>query len=272
MMAYKINDINAELTYYRLLEASEQGRWDFAHLPWDKTDVSKITPTLIHNAKVAAFGELTTFSATESFMKLFHDDVDFTHWLAVWFYEETKHPMAWIRYLSLCGVKVDDTFIHQGRQITPMTDSKTEMLTLNMISEITACTQYQFIAKNTDEPLFIEIARNIARDEMRHSVGFENYCKKTIEQSEDPAYERLRALRATWFIMQPERDGITRHPVLLSLLGLKDVDNALLVQKAENHVLSRISKMLNVDIPDIDSLYDVYAAEKKAYRQNKKAA
>lgn len=271
-MAYKVTDVNAEFSYYRLLDASEQGRWNFADLPWDKADMSKFTPTVIHNAKEAAFAELTTFSATEAFMKLFRDDTDFTQWLAVWFYEETKHPLAWIRYLSLCGVKVDDTFIHKGREITPMTDSRTEMLTFNIISEITACTMYQFIGKYAEEPLCSELARNLARDEMRHSVGFEHYCKKTIEQSEDPAAERLRALRATWFVMQPEREGLTRHPVLLSLQQIHGLDNDLLLEKVEDHVLTRISKMLNVEIPSIESLYDVYAAEKKAYRQNRKAA
>src|SRR4051794_40535054 len=99
-MAQAIKDVSGELSYYRLLEASEQGRWIFADLPWDSFDETKVTPDLLHNAKAAAFGELTTFSATEAFMKLFHDDIDFTQWLAVWFYEETKHPLALIKWLA----------------------------------------------------------------------------------------------------------------------------------------------------------------------------
>ena len=35
------------------------------------------------------------------------DDVDFTEWVSIWFYEETKHPDALLRWLGSFGVTVD---------------------------------------------------------------------------------------------------------------------------------------------------------------------
>lgn len=262
----KVTDVAGDLEYYRLLEGSEQGRWNFADMPWNGLDYSKVTPTLVHNVKAAAYGELTTFSATEAFMKLFRSDIDFTQWLAVWFYEETKHPLALIKWLKQVGVTTDDTFIHKGREITPMTDSRAEMLTFNIISEISACNMYNFLRETADEPLFLEITRNLARDEMRHSVGFTHYCAKTIQRSDDPDRERLRVLRATWFMTHGSRDDLTRHPVLLTLQQTQGVTTDTMLDRINSQIVTRVGKMLEIDIPRPDAVYDAYSRLKKAYR------
>ena len=265
-MAEVIQDVDGDLEYFRLLEASEQGRWVFADLPWDELDYKKVNETAIHNVKAAAYGELTTFSATEAFMKLFRSDVDFTQWLAVWFYEETKHPLSLIKWLAKVGVSTDETFIHKGREITPMTNSRTEMLTFNIISEINACNFYNFLRDTIDEPLLLEITRHLARDEMRHSVGFTHYCAKTIQRSDDPDRERLRALRATWFMTQPNRDDLTRHPVLLTLQETMNVTTNEMVNRINGQIVTRIGKMLELEIPKPEAVYEVYSGLKKTYR------
>jgi rubrerythrin len=272
-MLQPITDIGKQLSYFRLLDASEQGRWNFAELPWDSLDRDKVTPELLQNVKAFAFGELTTFSATESFMKLFYDDVDFSQWLAVWFYEETKHPMALIRWLSLQGVSTDEAFIYKGREITPMTNSKVEMLTFNIISEINAASMYNFLREATDEPLLQEITRNLGRDEMRHSVGFTEYCRRIIERSDDPDSERVRVLRTAWYMLQPvTRDELTRHPVLLTRNSTHGVNWDEISQKTNELVLNRISKLVDIDIAGFDALYEVYADLKKKSRPRRVAA
>ena len=77
-MKRSMSDVGSELGYYRLLEASEKSRWTLSELRWDDIDKSKVSPELVEDIKIAAYGELTTFSATEAFMKLFCDDVDFS--------------------------------------------------------------------------------------------------------------------------------------------------------------------------------------------------
>ena len=265
-----IDDVHGDLGYYRLLQASEKARWIFHDIPWDKIDRSKVTPELINDVKTATFAELTTFSATESFMKLFLDDVDFTQWLAVWFYEETKHPLAFIKWLAKLGIPSDASLIHRGRQIAPMAGSKVEVLTSNICSEIVAHTSYYLLEKSVTEPVLAEILRNVARDEMRHSNGFQFYCQEAISQSEDPERERLRALRVAWFLSQPLRDGVTQHPVFLTLPKMRHVDTAELELLLRDRIADRIAKMLDLDIPGPDAMYDVYVQLRKDYRAAKR--
>ncbi len=271
-MARMMSDVGVELGYYRLLEASEKSRWIMSELPWDDIDPSKVTPELVEDIKIAAYGELTTFSATEAFMKLFQDDVDFTQWLAVWFYEETKHPLAFMKWLAKLGIPTDEGLIHSGRKIAPMTGSKVEMLTSNICSEIVANTSYHLLEKSVAEPVLAEILRNVARDEMRHSNGFQFYCQKAISQSEDPERERLRALRVAWFLSQPLRDGVTQHPVFLTLPKMRHVDTGELERVLRERIAQRIAKMLDLEIPGPDAIYDVFVQLRKDYRAARRSA
>jgi hypothetical protein len=270
-MTHIISDVGSELGYYRLLEASEKSRWTLSELRWDDIDKSKVTTELVEDIKVAAYGELTTFSATEAFMKLFHDDIDFSQWLAVWFYEETKHPLAFIKWLAKLGIPTDESLIRRGRKIAPMAGSKVEVLTSNICSEIVANTSYRLLEKSVTEPVLAEILRNVARDEMRHSNGFQFYCQKAISEAEDPERERLRALRVAWFLSQPLRDGVTQHPVFLTLPKMRHVDTAELERLLRERIADRIAKMLDLDIPGPDAMYDVYVQLRKDYRAAKRS-
>jgi hypothetical protein len=271
-MAHTMNDLSNDLGYYRLLESSEKARWIFRDQGWDEIDHSKVTPELIEDVKVVAYAELTTFSATQAFMKLLHDDIDFLQWLSVWFYEETKHPLALIRWLGKVGVPTAQDFIYGGRQIEPMTDSLIGMLTSNICSEIAANISYNHFAKAVDEPVLLEILKNLGRDEMRHSVGFEFYCKRTIERSDDPERDRVLALRTAWFLMQPGSDGVTQHPVFLALSKMHCLDMAEVERRYREHIVSRMSKMLDLDIPGPDAFYDVYSRLKKRHRAARRPA
>jgi rubrerythrin len=270
-MSY-ISDVSNDLGYYELLGKSEKARWVFHDLPWDELDESKVTPDLIHNVKTAAYGELTTFSATESFMKLFHNDIDFTQWLAVWFYEETKHPLSLVRYLSKLSIPTDETFIHRGREISPMLNDRTVMLVSNICSEIAANIMYNYFLKMADEKLLAEIIRNLARDEMRHSNGFQYYCKKTIKNSADPDGERLKALRTTWFLVDPGSYAMTEHPVYLTVRSTRGFDADEAEKRIREKIVFRMAKVLELDMPPtVDGLYDFYAQFKKSYRASRKA-
>jgi hypothetical protein len=270
-MTHVMGDVGSELGYYRLLEASEKARWPLSELRWDEIDKSKVTTELVEDIKVAAHGEWTTFSATEAFMKLFHGDVDFSQWLAVWFYEETKHPLAFIRWLAKLGIPTDESLIHHGRKIAPMAGSKVEVLTSNICSEIVAHTSYYLLEKSVTEPVLAEILRNVARDEMRHSHGFQFYCQKAIRDAEDPERERLRALRVAWFLSQPLRDGVTQHPVFLTLPQMRHVDPAELERLLRERIADRIAKMLDLDIAGPDAMYDVYVKLRKDYQASRRA-
>jgi hypothetical protein len=267
-----ITDVSGELGYYELLGLSEKARWEFHELPWDGLDRSKLSDDLIHNVKTAAYGELTTFTATESFMKLFRSDIDFTQWLAVWFYEETKHPLALIRYLAALGIPTEEGFIHNGREIKPMVNDRVVMLVSNICSEIAANTLYNYCNKEVTEPLLNEILRNLARDEMRHSNGFQFYRRKTLKKVEDLDGERLKALRMTWFLVDRGSHGVTQHPVYLTVRATRGLDADAIEARIQEKILDRMGKVLELDIPTrVDDFYDFYARFKKSYWSSRNA-
>src|ERR1044072_9907413 len=83
--------------YYGLFREAESVRWKMSDIPFDEIDADKVTPALIDLVKANAASELTTWTATNQFFQAFADDVDFTQWMTVWLYEETKHAPASLR-------------------------------------------------------------------------------------------------------------------------------------------------------------------------------
>ena len=93
-------NIHDEAIFYRLYDEAELVRWKMTDCAWDQIDKSQVSPSWVAVARETLIGELTTFSATERFFTDFGDDVDFTQWLTVWLYEETKHPSAILKWLD----------------------------------------------------------------------------------------------------------------------------------------------------------------------------
>src|SRR5690606_4646566 len=130
-------------------------------------------------------------------------------------------------------------------------------------------TTYFQTAELVDEPVLKQIAMNLAKDEMRHSVGFENYARQCILNSEDPDLERITCLRATWAFLQDE--GMISHPVFITVQNLGSLIGEESLKKIRRQVTSRIGKLVGIEIPDPDKIFEVYSDFKKQYRQRKAA-
>jgi len=267
-------DVFEELSYYSLYDVAEQVRWKMSDVPWEKLDLSVVDEQLVGLVQGIAMGELTTYSATHAFMNLFEDDIDFTQWLAVWLYEETKHPHVITKWLSLVGHPLDAKLFRKGRQIAPMTGSRVEMLTFNIISEIVATTNYLRTSKIMPEPVMKDILDKLGRDEMRHSQGFQHYCEQLIRDAEDPDKERLGCLRATWAFLHSTES--VAHPVFLADSTLGTIANEELVQRTHERIRTqvtrRISHVVGIDLPDADSVYGAYREFKAAYKKKRRAS
>jgi len=264
-----VNNIFTDLSYYSLFEVAEKARWLMKDIAWDEIDKSLVTPTLIETVKRIAFGELTTYSATRAFMDMFEDDIDFTQWLAVWLYEETKHPHALVKWLAMNDVELSGEFLMEGRTITPMTNSKVEMLTFNVISEIVAGNMYLLAADIAAEPVLKDITLKLAKDEMRHAVGFENYARKTIAEASDPDYERTVVLRSAWVFLQG--DQFIHHPVFETVRSFDALVGKGTIKKIRKQIASRIGNLAGVEIPEPEEIFDVYTKFKADYRAKRNA-
>jgi hypothetical protein len=206
-----IEDVIGDGLYSRLFDQAERVRWRLDDIAWDRIEHERVTPGLIALVREIAFSELTTTTATRRFLTELADDVDFTQWIAVWFYEETKHPQVLLRWLKQVGVTVDDDFIRRGRATAPFMKSRMGTYVTNIISEMVASSAYTSLARNSPEPVLAKIAQNLAADEARHAASFFAYARRYLETSRDPDADRRDALKVlfVWF----HDNNHVKHPV-----------------------------------------------------------
>jgi ferredoxin len=195
----------------RLFDEAERVRWRMTEVPWDAVERDKVTPGFVRFVREMALSELTTFSATRRFLSEMADDVDFSSWAAVWFYEETKHPEALFRWLSAFGVTVPPSAVQRGRVTAPFMRSRTGTLVMNVLSELFASSGYQDVARHTKEPVLARIAKNLAGDEARHGAAFYLFAERAIAAAKSPDFERLQAVKVLYYWVQAA-DHV-EHPV-----------------------------------------------------------
>ena len=196
--------------YYSLFREAEGVRWKMSDIPFDSIETDKAPPSLVAVMKELAAAELTTWTATNQFFEAFSDDIDFTQWMTVWLYEETKHPQALMRWLKAFGETFDTKFFVEGRKTYPFMNSKMGTLTINILSEIETATFYLTVSQNVKEPVLKLIAQNLAADEARHASSFYLYAKKRLHESTNPQVERFEALKVLYFWLISNQN--VKHP------------------------------------------------------------
>ena len=142
-----------------VLDTAEAVRWRLADLPWGSFDKVKATPGLMAVVREMAYSEQTTFSATQRFMEAFAANIDFSQWISVWFYEETRHPLALLKWLALAGETPEGDFATEGRVSAPFMSSLIGTLVTNVISELVAADAYVGMVGGKPEPLITEVVK-----------------------------------------------------------------------------------------------------------------
>jgi hypothetical protein len=193
------------------MEVAEGARWPLGQVPWTRFDPAQVNAALCTAVRQMAFSEQATFSATRRFMDAFGEDTDFSQWLSVWFYEESRHPLVLLRWLALAGEELPPDFVRRGRVSTPFMKSRIGTLVTNVLSELIAAEAYLALARTAPEPLLRALTLRIAADESRHAASFFVFALRAQQASETPALERLDALKVLhfWF----DERGSVSHPV-----------------------------------------------------------
>jgi hypothetical protein len=217
------------MTFARLFDEAERARWRISDLPWSSMRRDRVTPELVELVREIAASEATTFSATQRFLHEFADDVELTNWIAVWFYEETKHPEVLSRWLAEVGTSIDDRAMRRARVTAPFMRSRMGTLVTNIISEMVASSRYMGLATRSPEPLLARVAEHLAGDEARHAASFFTFARERLARSEDREQEVRDALKVVhlW-----AADGAhVQHPVNLfkgAPLGFEVVRNRVI--------------------------------------------
>ncbi len=206
-----MNDVVGEALCYRLADEAEAVRWKMSEIPWERIDRERAGPGLRALVQEIAFSELTTTTATRRFLTELGDDPDFTQWLSVWFYEETKHPQVLLRWLHQLGVAVDARWLLRGRATAPFMRSRFGTLVTNIISEMVAASSYVQLQATSPEPVLARICANLAGDEARHAASFYAYAQRHLERSRDPESDRRDGLKVLYLWFQDSER--VSHPV-----------------------------------------------------------
>ncbi len=201
------------------MDVAEGVRWKVSDLPWASFDSSKATAPFRALVHEMAYSEQTTFSATQRFMEAFGADADFSQWISVWFYEETRHPLVLLKWLELAGVAVDDQFVQKGRESQPFMPSQTGTLVINIISEMVASAAYLHMSHGAPEPVLRAIATKLSADEARHGASFFTFARRVLAKSSQADRERLDALKVLHFWFNVGQN--VGHPVNEAMLRLK---------------------------------------------------
>jgi ferredoxin len=204
-------DFVGEALCYRLFDEAERVRWRMEDVPWARIDRERAGPGLRALVRETAYSELTTTTATRRFLTDLGDDVDFTQWVAVWFYEETKHPQVLLRWLHHVGDTVDEQFIRKGRATAPFMKSRMGTLVTNIISEVVASAAYARLHATSTEPVLAGIGRSLAADEARHAASFYAYARRHLERSRDRDADRRDAVKVLYLWFQDNER--VAHPV-----------------------------------------------------------
>jgi hypothetical protein len=175
-----------------LATGAERVRWTLEGLPWRDLEASRAAPWLRLLVREMAYSENATYSATQRFLEAFAEDVDLSRWIAVWFYEETRHPYVLLEWLRRAGEEVASDFVAKGRVSTPFMRSNVGTLVTNVVSEVVAAQAYRWLGQRSPEPTLARIALLIAGDEARHAASFFRFARRALEGG--TPRDRARAL------------------------------------------------------------------------------
>jgi ferredoxin/rubrerythrin len=175
-----------------LAVGAEHIRWRLDAIPWSEVDGARAPADLRAVVREMAFAENATYTATQRFLEAFFDDIDFTRWISVWFYEETRHPHVLGEWLRRVGEPIAVDVVLKGRVSTPFMKSVVGTLVTNVISEITAAQAYRALARRSPEPVLAGIARRIAGDEARHASSFFRFARQRLAHLTPDAARRER--------------------------------------------------------------------------------
>ena len=184
------------LLFDELLAGAEAVRWPLAAVPWTELDSAAASAELRLIVREMAFSENATYSATQRFLDAFSDDVDFSRWVSIWFYEETRHPYVLVEWLRRLGEALPRDFTLRGRVSAPLMRSITGTHVTNVVSEITASQAYRYLARTSPEPVLAGLASRIAGEEARHAASFFRFARRRLARApvEGALRERARGL------------------------------------------------------------------------------
>jgi hypothetical protein len=203
------------MLYPEIFKSLERVRWSMDQdIPWSEFDGSLLTEEQARTVKMNAITEWAALPATEMFLRDNVHDSDFSAFMSVWFFEEQKHSLVLMEYLSRFRPELAPTEeeLHAVRfEFDPAPAPETLML--HFCGEIRLNHWYRCAADWHTEPVLKHIYRLISRDEARHAGAYLQYMKRMIGNLGDEA--RAAFAKIGMLMASSARSNKALHPTNL---------------------------------------------------------
>ena len=157
-------------------------RWNLDSIPWDRFDPTRVDPQLLALARGACLVEFNADAYTDYLCRVFDDDAGLQAQFRAWGEEEKQHGLALRKWVQLADPTFDFerslALFRSAYQQVPdeggdsVRGSRARELAARCIVETGTSSYYSALRDASDEPVFKEICRLIALDEVRHFKMF----------------------------------------------------------------------------------------------------
>jgi hypothetical protein len=192
----------------------ERSRWSMeSGIPWDQFDRSKLTARQLHGIKMNAIAEWSAMPTAEMFLRDNQDDVDFSAFISIWFFEEQKHSLALLEYLRRFAPEYSPSEAELAAVRFEFEPAPAlESLALHFCGEIRLNNWYRCAYEYHTEPVIRHIYQLLANDEARHARVYFDYMRKAIANRHD---EACIAFSKIGVLMTNARINRAMHPTNL---------------------------------------------------------
>ena len=170
------------MLYTDLFKKMEVVRWNLGKdVPWGDFDGSKITERQLHGIKMNAILEWSAMPTAEMFLRDNSSNSDFSAFISIWFFEEQKHSLVLLEYLSRFAPEYMPTEEELFKvRFTFDSAPAMESLALHFCGEVRLNHWYRCARDSYNEPVIRRIYQLISSDEARHARAYFDYMKKAL--------------------------------------------------------------------------------------------
>lgn len=166
--------------------------WDLDTIPWDRFDRARVHPQLLALARGACLVEFNADTYADYLCRVFGNDAGLQSQIRAWGVEEKRHGLALKKWVELADPSFDfhhslSVFRAAYQQLPEdggdsVRGSEARELVARCMVETGTTSYYSALKDAAEEPVFKEICRLIALDEVRHF----NFFRKALDNEYGP--------------------------------------------------------------------------------------
>ena len=202
------------MLYHEIFKNLESARWNLGHdIGWERFDKSKISEEQLIGIRMNAILEWSAMPTAEMFLRDNQNDVDFSAFISIWFFEEQKHSLVLLEYLrrfapELCPTEQELAAVRFTFDSAPPLES----LALHFCGEVRLNQWYRCARNWHTEPVIRQIYTYLSNDEARHARAYFDYMKKALAKNH---FNAALAFSKIGVLMTNARLNKAMHPTNL---------------------------------------------------------